>query len=209
MWRVAPSDDPLWMSVISAADNALRGAGNRFDSVDGGVLYCSTELQTCYLETLARFRPSAGVRAAVADEDPSFMVCGGVPADWRFRRVKVRLELTDPLPFLDVEALQTDEYLTTELAPELVGLGVSVLDIAAVRGPNRQLTRAISAWAFRAGLDEEAPRFGGIRYLSRMGDHECWAVFDGAVITEISRDTISLSDNELISVATNFGLRMF
>lgn len=198
------------MSTISAADNALRRAGNRFDSVDGGVLYCSTELRTCYMETLSRFRPTARIRAAVADDESNgFMVCGGVPADWRSRRVKVCVELTDPLPFLDIESLQSHEYLTTELATDLAQLGVPLLDVAAVRGPDRQLTRAIAAWTFRAGLDEGAPRFGGIRYLSRIGDHECWAVFDGAVITEITRDTISLADPDLLAVADQFELRMF
>ena len=209
LWRVARSDDPLRMSLISAQDNALPGAGNRFDTVSGGVLYCSTDLQTCYLETLARFRPSAAVRAAVQHEDPGFMVCGGVPADWRVRRVKVCLELQDPLPFLDVEHMDTHEYLTTAMAPELVALGIGVLDVAAVRGPNRQLTRAISNWAFEAGVEAGEPRFAGLRYLSRMGDHECWAVFKGTTVIEVSRDTISLNDPDLNSVATHFGLRMF
>lgn len=210
LWRVARSDDPLRMSTISAADNALAGAGNRFDTTSGGVLYCSTEPRTCYLETLARFRPSPAVRAVVADEDPEFMVCGGVPADWRARRVKVAVALQDPLPFLDVEDLRTHEYLTTELSSVLAGLGVGVLDTAAVRGPNRRLTRAISNWAFAAGLDDGGtPHYGGIRYLSRMGDFECWAVFEGTSVVEISRDTISLHDPDLISVAATFGLRPF
>jgi hypothetical protein len=197
------------MSMISPADDSLPRAGNRFDSVDGGVLYCSTELQTCYLETLARFRPSAAVRAAVAGQDPEFMVCGGVPADWRFRRVKVCVELRDPLPFLDVEQLMTPEDLTTRLSAELAALGVTVLDVAAVRGTNRQLTRAIATWAFRAVDEDGEPRYGGIRYLSRMGDRVCWAVFEGVEVNEVRRDTISLNDPELLAVAADFGLRLF
>lgn len=134
MWRVARSDDPLRFSAITAADGALPEAGNRFDVPGGAVLYCATALRGCYAETLARFRPSATIRQVVADEDPSFMVCGGVPADWRHRRLKVRCRLQDSLAFLDVEHVQTHEYLTTAMAGELGALGVDILDVGLVRG---------------------------------------------------------------------------
>lgn len=176
-------------------------------------LYASTELRTCYLETLARFRPTPAVRAAVRDEDPSFMMCGGVPADWRARRVKVRLTLKDPLPFLDAEDPATHEYLTTELAPQLAALGVPILDVAGVRGPNRLVTRTIATWAFRAGLLDgtggDAYTYSGIRYLSRLGSYECWAIFQDTYVEELGRDTISLSDQDLQGVADTFKLRLF
>lgn len=201
------------MSEISDSDYPLPRAGNRFDTLDGGVLYASTEPLTCYWETLARFRPTAAVRAAVKDEDPGFMVCGGVPADWRARRVKVCLTLEDPLPFLDVEHPATHEYLTTQIASQLAALGVPLLDVAAVRGPDRLVTRTIATWAFRAGLHDDSGgnrfHYAGIRYLSRFGPYECWAVFQGTPVRELSRDTISLSDTDLRAAADKFELRLF
>ena len=146
------------------------------------------------------------------------MVCGGVPADWRARRVKVCLELVDPLPFLDVESASTQEFLTTELADELAELEVGVLDVAAVRGPNRLITRTIATWAFQAGMQQDDSGnltvpdgflYSGIRYLSRMGNHECWAIFQGAQVIEVSRHTISLSDPDLKAASDSFELRIF
>lgn len=80
MWRVGRSDDLLRFSSITAAGGALPEGVNRFDVPGGAVLYCATVLRGCYAETLARFRLSATIRQVVADEDPNFMVCGGVPA---------------------------------------------------------------------------------------------------------------------------------
>ena len=87
---------------IELADAALPKAGNRYDVVGGGVLYFATKVQGCYAETLARLRPTARVRAVLRDED-NFMLCGGVPQDWRFRRLQVGVTLEDALPFVDVE----------------------------------------------------------------------------------------------------------
>lgn len=208
MWRVARSDDSLRMSEISAWDAAIPRAGNRFDTPDGGVLYCATTAVGCYAETLARFRPSAAVGLAAQEDDPEFVICGGVPADWRHRRVRVSVALVEPLPFLDVEAPQTHEFLTTELADRLTPLGVTVLDVAQVRGPNRLITRAIATWAFGV-LNDDGFRYAGIRYMSRLGDHECWAVFQGNEVQERSRATITTSDPDLTAVADQFGLRIF
>lgn len=55
-------------------------------------------------------------------------MCGGIPADWRARRLKVQVDLPDALPFVDVEAPQTHTYLTAAMAPGLAGLGVDALD---------------------------------------------------------------------------------
>jgi hypothetical protein len=211
IWRVARSDDPLAMSEITAADFRLKRAGNRFDTTAGGVLYGATQLLGCYIETLARFRPSAKIRAAVKDE-PGFMLCGGVPSDWRTRRVKVSIRLPDALPFLDVESPRTHEYLTTELALELAALKVPVLDVGMVRGPDRRITRAIATWAFNVGIHDDGsgtPLYSGIRYVSRLDQQECWAVFEGTPIEEVSRSTVSLSDDALQEAADMFGLRLF
>lgn len=209
LYRVARSDNPLRFSQIDPADVPLPGAGNRFDVPGDGVLYCATQPAGCYAETLARFRPSAAVRAAVQDEDPHFMVCGGVPADWRARRLKVTAETVDALPFLDVEDERTHDFLTTELAREMAALSVPLIDVSIIRGPKRLITRAVSAWAYSAPDDEGNFIYSGIRYMSRLGDHECWAIFEGTDVREIARDTIARNDPDIQAVAQNWELNVF
>ena len=209
LFRVARADQPLRFSQIAPADVPLPKAGNRFDVPGGGVLYCATEPAGCYAEVLARFRPSAAVRAAVQDEDPGFMICGGVPADWRDRRLEVELDLVDALPFLDVEHEATHEYLTTAVAREMAALSIPVIDVGVIRGPNRLATRAVAAWTYAAQDDEGNLRYSGIRYMSRLGDHECWAVFEGTEVREVARTPIRRTNAAMQQVAATWELNVF
>jgi len=208
LYRVGRSHRPLASSQITVEDAAQARAGNRFDVLGGGVLYLSTTAQGCYAETLARLRPTATMRALLKDEDPEFMVCGAVPRDWRTRRLQLAVTVADSLPFLDVEHPRTHEYLTAALAEQLSRFSITQLDVSDVRGRNRLLTRAIASWAYAAG-DADGPQYSGIRYLSRLGEHECWAVFDGTPITELERTTIELTNPAFTTVVDEFGLRPF
>lgn len=208
LFRVARSDRPLTESRISVEDAAQRRAGNRFDVLGGGVLYLGSTALSCYLETLARLRPTAKMRTLLAEEDPEFMVCGSVPRDWRSRRLQLTVTLPGSLPFLDVEDPRTHEYLTAAMAPPLAALGVPQLDVSDVRGRDRTLTRAIASWAY-AARDVDGPLYSGIRYLSRHGEHECWAVFDGTPLTETARTTIELTTPDFAEAINTFGLRAF
>lgn len=208
-WRVARGPDPLNFSRISVVDASLVKAGNRFDVEGGGVLYTASEPRGCFLETLARFRPTAGVLAALKDENSSFMVCGGVPADWRLRRVKAQVRCPDALPFLDVEDFRTHQFLTDAMASELVGLGFKGLDVASVRGGNRLLTRTIARWAYATTDDDGEFQYSGLRYISRLGNFECWAIFDGAPVILHDQRAIELTDPDLNWAANEFELRPF
>ncbi len=64
--RVAISTRGLSYSHLEAAEADLPSAGNRFDVPGAGVLYCCTELEGCYRETLARLRTSPRMRIAHA-----------------------------------------------------------------------------------------------------------------------------------------------
>lgn len=213
VFRVARGDAPMRFSVIDPADVAVPNGGNRYDVPGGGVLYCATTAAGCYAETLARFRPSAAVRAAVQHEDPAFMMCGGVPADWRARRLKIVVEALTPLPFLDVEHPDTHDFLTTALAQEIAQLVPSLsngsIDVPTIRGANRLLTRMVASWAFAATDDDGAPLYSGIRYVSRLGDHECWAIFEGTEVIELARHPIARSDPDLRTVAQGWDLNVF
>lgn len=134
---------------------------------------------------------------------------GGVPQDWRARRLMIEAATIDPLPFVDVEDPDTHEFLTSAMAPQLDALGVSVLDVAALRGRNRAVTRAVSTWIYAATDSSGAPQYSGIRYVSRLGNHECWAVFDGTELQVRRREGLELSNTALQKVAGSFGLRIF
>lgn len=208
-WRVARAGNPLRFSKITAQDAPLSGAGNRFDVPGGGVLYAATDLRGCFTETLARFRPTAKMRELLKDEDEDFMICGGVPADWRLKRLKARVETTDALPFVDVEHPETLAYLSVEIALELSALKVDVLDIGLMRGRNRLITRAVASWAYQAGDEDGEPLYSGLRYVSRLGEYECWAIFDGTNVTAVAIDSIEISDPDMKAVADVFDLRVF
>ena len=96
VYRVGRSTGPLEPSRIAAKDALATRAGNRFDVVGGGVIYCGTNVRGCFAETIARFRPSPKMRALIAHEDPGFVICGGVPQDRRNQRTIVAATITDP-----------------------------------------------------------------------------------------------------------------
>ncbi len=65
--------------------------GNRFDDPQGNyrVLYAATQRVSCFIETLARFRPDLSLIAElqeIAGED-DYVPLGTVPSDWCDRRV--------------------------------------------------------------------------------------------------------------------------
>lgn len=209
VYRVARSANPLEPSRIAAEDALATRAGNRFDVAGGGVIYCGSGVRGCFAETVARFRPSTKMRALMEQEDPGFVTCGGVPQNWRDQRTIVAASIADSLPFVDIDDPVTHEYLSATMADELADLGVQVLDVGNVRGPNRLITRAASSWAYYA-QDEGSPKYSGIRYMSRvLPQEECWAVFEGTPIVEVSRRAIEVNDPDLKAIADMWGLRIF
>ena len=97
----------------------------------------------------------------------------------------------------------TREALRGELAEQLVQLGLSDLDVSAVRGPHRELTQTIARWAYAHG-------FAGLVYRSRFDDSlDCWAVFEGIEFDPVGiPQSISLGDPDLLAAAALFGLRV-
>ena len=137
------------------------------------------------------------------------MGIGEVPRDWRHKRVAVRAEVGGW--FLDVEADESRAILESELVATLAALGLRELDIPAVMGHDRRVTRAISYWAWNAEGDDGSPAYTGIRYLSRLNTRwECWAVFsDRAPINQLEVREITLDMPELRSVAERYHLHLF
>jgi hypothetical protein len=207
LWRVGRASSLLQFSEIDPVDATVPNAGNRFDVPGGDVLYAATAADGAYAETIARYRPSPKMKLLDTTGDGHLMNVGSVPAEWRLNRRLATIALEQPLPFLDVEATATHTWLTEKMAPQLTALGISDLDVATVRGPNRLLTRAIAQVAY-VQLDESGDElaYSGIRYMSRLGDHECWAIFGGTVVTLALEQTIEKRDSALERVAHEFGL---
>lgn len=209
-FRIARRDAPLALSRISVADAEMPFSGNRYDVSGGGVLYCATDLEGCYAETLARFRPSPGIIAALGAHTDGYMNVGGVPADWRLRRVKTRVLCQEPLPFVDVEDPHTLATLGEVLAKDLAALDIEQpLDVSLMRGRNRLVTRLVSRWAYVQQNEDGTPRYSGIRYESKLGGWECWAIFDGTRLMQDEETAVSLDDPELVRVAAMYKLTIY
>ena len=205
VWRVARLGKGTEFSEIDPVDALSLNAGNRFDVVGGGALYASTLLEGCYREVLARLRPAPGM-IGLDEDDSRHMRAGNVAASWRENRRRFALGLPDALPFVDVEHQDTWNTLEAAIA---MPAGVHHLDVSRVRGPDRLLTRAIAAWVYSQTDAEGAPLYSGVRYLSRTGDFECWAIFDGTTVLEVApAGELSLHDEALQRVAGAYGLTL-
>ena len=216
LWRVGRSPDPLRFSdPLNPALLESPAAGNRFDSPTGDyrICYFATTLDGCFGETLSRFRPDPGLSAIAGEE--GFMALGDVPADWRHRRLAVRVKpmSSDAVPairFLDIEAAETRAVLRDALGELLAFHGYSDLDVPTVRGGDRRITRWIGRWAYEQRDANDRMTFAGVRYLSRLSsDWECWALFENVALDEQERRPIPRDDEALLRIADLYGLTVF
>lgn len=54
--------------------------------------------------------------------------------------------------------------------------------------------------------EDGTPRYSGIRYESKLGGWECWAIFDGTPLTQAEQAAVSLEDPELVTIASMYKL---
>jgi len=207
VYRIARTNNILVGSKIREKDSRTQ-AGHRFDLLDSSVIYCATQLEGSFAEVLSPFRRTPSARIQIDQSiDSGFMIHGGIPAAWREMRSIFLIGCVEPLPFLDLEDPGTLSFLDHELANVLSEIEVnSPLDISLIRGNNRRLTRAISTWA--ANQMDEGGEFlySGIRYKSRLGDWECWAIFDETEVKIMRTQEIKRSNPNLLAVANLYQL---
>lgn len=99
--------------------------------------------------------------------------------------------------------------LRLALASALVELGFPDLDVAAVRSPDRRLTRLLAAWAWQQRDDAGRPRYAGLRYLPRLNnDWECWAIFDDVPLINPIEHSIPTDDPALATVADLYSIHV-
>jgi hypothetical protein len=122
---------PRW--EIAGEDGTF---GNRWDDAGSTyrVLYGSSQLEACFVETLARFRPDPHVLAELARiEGPEAALAPGLlPRSWLAGRVVG--EGTVPGRFCRVGTAVSLAHLHRALAATLVRHGIAELDGAAIRG---------------------------------------------------------------------------
>lgn len=208
-WRVERTKPALAFSQVDVID-ASGSSGNRFDVPGAGILYTATKPAGAFAETLARFRPKASLlekmrAVANVDDADQHPPPGFIDPSWFDLRRLRSLLMVEPLPFVDVDAPHTHTYLTEHAAGDLLGLGLDNLDVATLRGPDRRVTRAVASWLYAQTTDDGTPEFSGIRYESRLGPYECWAIFDGTTVELADEERID-EQPELVEVMDAFGL---
>lgn len=208
LWRVERTDPALRFSLLNPVDAMNDRAGNRFDIPGAGVLYGATKADGGFAETLAGFRPRASMVGAFSKLTPEAgrVLPGQVPAAWLDTRRLRTFDVMGSLPFVDIESPATHAYLTEHAATVLLHQGLENLDVAAVRGPSRLLTRAIASWLYSSTDEHALPLYAGIRYVSRLGDFECWAIFDGTPVEVRSSAPVDPTDQRLRKVIKLFGM---
>jgi hypothetical protein len=206
LFRVGRAPDPFRVWTPGESKNH----GNRFDDRRGefGVLYLAEHRRAAFLETLARFRPSLEVLAALADlpdgdaGDDTPQEAGVIANDWHLKR---RMGIARPVEgqrWLDLTDLATREAIRKELAPTFVDMGLDDFDMSDALTRRRDITQAIARWAYEQG-------YHGIIYASRLDPaYRCWAVFEGAQLTVDEITPIARDDADPLAVAQVFGLRL-
>jgi hypothetical protein len=210
LWRVERISPALRFSLLNPVDAMNGRAGNRFDIPGAGVLYGTTTAEGGFAETLAGFRPRASMVEAFSTlaPDPGRVQSGQVPGAWFSTRRLRTFDVTRSLPFVDLESPATHAYLTEQAAPVLLHQGLDNLDVASVRGPDRLLTRAIASWLYSRTDEHGQPLFAGIRYVSRLGDFECWAIFEGTPVELRSSAAVEPTDPSLRNVIELFAITL-
>ena len=198
--------------------------GNRFD--DPGayrgipednrfrVIYCATQRAGAFGETIARFRKSPNLLAALKQIDDDGLVepelvGGALPQGWRLGRHLGSTHLDEDLIFADFGAPETLQILTEELAPWLVRFKLKEFDLSVMTSQHRRLTQEAARYVYE--LADAGLAFAGIRYLSRLNPSwELWAVFHERMIhtpQDIS-ESIRADDPGLVAAASvlNIGI---
>lgn len=226
VFRVARGDDapPLDAFVPPAWGRAAADGtfGNRFDDPGKAddiseasrfrMLYCATQREGAFAETIAHFRPDLAALAAlhgiVGEAGETQPVSGVVPTRWRQVRGVGQVHLDPALRFVDVAHPDTLAELRVVFARLAVELGYTDFDLSTVTGHRRILTQRVARYVYEYKTEAGMSVFAGIRYLSRHNPlWECWAIFADRLMGErLSVQPIEAEDAGLMTAAAHFNL---
>ena len=186
VWRVGYRPNPwAWTPWEYAGDNG-RFDG-RWDDPAGTfrTVYAASDLLSCLLEVLARFRvdPFVSEDLAAIEEDPDdaaqypTQAPGTVPLSWLEPRLVGTAILTGTYcAVTDKESIPT---LRSRFLPLALSNGLADLDAGTLRlmAP-RSVTQQVAGWLYDIH-DGARPLFDGVQFRSRHGDGlTLWAVFE-------------------------------
>lgn len=174
IYRIARKPDP-WQAPDWSRANPDGTFDNRFDDPEGyyRVIYAASQKLSCFLETLARFRPNMSLLAELneIEGEDDFFQLGTVPAEWCDERLLGSAHVEGN--YADIYGAEWIAYLRHRLAEECLRLGLDDLDASVLqRSAPRRLTQL-------ASLEAWSKKFDGVYYRSRHGhDLENWALFE-------------------------------
>jgi hypothetical protein len=204
IYRIGRKPDP-WLGPDWSRVSSDGTFGNRFDDPESyyRVLYASSQQVSCYIETLARFRPDLSLLAElreISGED-DFFPAGQVPLDWTTNRLIGTASVDGN--YASIYASEWITFLRRKLATECLRLGIRDLDTSVLQaGAPRQITQLASRVVYELGLP-------GICYPSRYGhDLENWALFEPFHIQHSVSNPIANEDPALIEALRILGLKI-
>jgi len=204
IFRIARKPDPWqppdWSRAIS--DGTFD---NRFDDPEGyyRVLYAASQKLSCFLETLARYRPDLTLLAELnqIEGENDFFPLGRVPREWCDERL-LGSALAEGA-YADIYAAEWIALLRHHLAGECLQLGLSDLDASVLQShAPRRITQLASLEVWRLNFD-------GIYYRSRYGhDLENWALFEPFRIRQATSRAFGIDDPDFVEALRILGLKV-
>ncbi len=189
VWRVGWGPDPWEWAPWEYATEPGNLFPGRWDDQRGEfrTLYTADSLLGCFLEMLARFRPSPAVHAGmdeVEDDDGSVgqfpeAPPGAVGYRWLENRYYGNAQQTGR--YCAVTNSRSLAALMRHYPLHQHGLTPRDLDAALLKDArDRVLTRSIARWLYDLPV-RRRPRVDGVEFESRHGDElRMWAVFERA-----------------------------
>ena len=204
IYRIGRQPDP-WQPLDWSRAAPDGTFGNRFDDPESyyRVLYASSQELSCFIETLARFRPDLDLIAELEtiEGENDFFPLGAVPVSWCANRA-----LGSALADGSYAAICGGEwitYLRRRLASECLRQGIPDLDASVLQSG---LSRRITQLASRVAYDLDYP---GVYYRSRYGhDLENWALFEPFRIREMTSEPIADNRSAFREALRILGLKL-
>lgn len=202
IFRVARHPDAWQLPDWSRAKDGTFG--NRFDDPESEyrVLYASSHEVSCFVETLARFRPDFTLLEELKEieGDDDFLPLGEVPLSWCDNRVIGGASAEGN--YADICGAEWITLLRRKLVSECLRLGFRDLDAAALQSSSpRTLTQLVSRVVYDMGL-------AGVYYRSRYGhDLENWALFEPCRIHKMHSKRFNHEQPALVEAMRILGLK--
>jgi RES domain len=147
-WGTEPWEYPDWKRAGTDSSSLAHTFGNRFDdpNAEYRVLYAASQLVSCYVEVLARFRPDYALLAELRtmDGEDDYQQIGIVPDEWFENRFIGTAEVEGN--YADLYSPVWVSHLRLRLHPLCVELGLPDFDVSVlIQAAKRIVTQRASS----------------------------------------------------------------